>query len=93
VFSSFDPAKRKVKNIQVKMVGARNENTLIGDGPGRNLINKTSPAVALNSVFSLRSAAVLFLKSRPVPPQGEVFFSLNFAPQLMSVFSLRTLAN
>jgi hypothetical protein len=36
------PAKRKVVNYQIKIAGARSENTLISVGAGRSLINKTS---------------------------------------------------
>jgi hypothetical protein len=44
VFSPRDPAKRKVENKHVKMVEARSENTLISEGAGRSLINKTAGA-------------------------------------------------
>jgi hypothetical protein len=42
MFSSRDPAKRKVENQQVKIAGSRSENTLISGGARRSLINKTS---------------------------------------------------
>jgi hypothetical protein len=42
-FSPRDSAKRKVENLQVKMAGTQSENTLISEGAGRSLINKTSP--------------------------------------------------
>jgi hypothetical protein len=48
VFSPRDPAKQKVKNKQVKMAGARSENTLISEGAGRSVINKTSPRTLAN---------------------------------------------
>jgi hypothetical protein len=37
VFSSSDPAKQKVENLQFKMVGAQSENKLIRAGAERSL--------------------------------------------------------
>jgi hypothetical protein len=40
VFSPRDPTKWKVKNLKVRMAGARSEKSLINEGAGQSLINK-----------------------------------------------------